>query len=734
MKVQMQPVTFPIAYTVRRVLPARLQLSKLHLVGTMWRPYEAWPAMSNEIRALDIILRFAAPHLDRAAVQAGTPHVVDGAELLQALMRTGALLEAVAEWGRSLALQDQSRLPTFSKGDIDAAQAAAISGIPDFMKGSDLQIEAVRDLILYALKGTAPRRTQLMVASRVCDLLSLEVKSGDDLESVIGYICYLRLLELVDAVLRRPMEGAGTLNSALTIKRDEAYRQRVSALSQLASQVLAIPKSAWLLSANHLKSVITLPWVLKTSFGEMADTITRAIEQHDARAMTDTAFGSWPELAAGTIDPQITGLRDGLVAGGLNAPLPMTAEPPHAGDLGNPLEADLVRVNAVGESAVSSLLDRFWLASAGAERATQYCDDSLGGDPITYGATPVLPAHPHATVEGLLCETQTLDGYPLYAGETDPVRVWSSARFAPRMMKPQLSIWRYYTRQSIVNAITEALGGTLPVEIRGGGSSGSRPLQLLPVFGDLTDLTATLDPGVNAIAKAWGFTLPDLRRYISHLTPSVESNMLRRLADALKFVGVLCLIEKGMKTIDVPTAARDAMADVPITLPGVDNPILPEERHWYHGIKHEASLDLARSHLLGTLGSNSDQKDLWLVPFKALPSTSRWSQAWLSLGVQAANTELNNRSIVRWVSGQPSRPRTPITAWKLGDPALPIWDIIGVDTGNNAPRELILMGRTDKRPTALRHENAVMSLLPAGLPAFSPTTVPIPAPADVFEE
>lgn len=737
MKVLTQPVTYPLVFQVRRVIRTRTQMTRWGLTATSWRAYDSWPAITNEIRALDLTLKFATPSLDRAAARQGTAQTVSGGKLLNAIYRVGAALEAIAEWARELALKDQARLSKFTSGEVDAAQAAVASGLPDLLAPADLNMDAVQEMVLYALKGTAPRRTQAAVAAHTLDYLSLQVTATDTMEDLIGQICYVRLGELLNSILSTPTVGAGTLNAALTIKREEAYRQRVQALSQLSSRMLAIPKSAYLMVAEHCKQALLQPWLLKVSYGELSDSIFRAVHQHEAAGLKDTAFSPWPELSGNVVDPDFTGLNDGLVATNQKAPKPMIAEPPDSQDLGNPLEQDLARVNNVPEAVVSRLLDRFWLASAGAEKASQLCEDALDADPALYPSVPALPGGFLPSVEGGLAEFHRLDGYPLYDGERDPVRIWPAARFSLHAIRPALSAWRSYTRQFIVDAMVKASDGFFPVSIRGGARTEDDPVQLMPIFGNFTDHVASLQPSASAIARAWGFQLPHFRAFIKHQSPMPESNQLRRLAQALRFVGQIRIAEKKLRPKLEDGVKGAYTEDSDIAYPHttlVGEPVLPEDRHWYHGLEHVECLQLNGARWLGSIGENSDTQDVWFFPFAALPSTSRWDQAWWNLAIQPVNTELKERALVRWVSSQKSAPLTAITAWHIGDPAELVYDIIAINVGDADPREIVLMGRTDKKPTAIRHENAVLSISPPGLPSWSPAVLALPAPASDLVE
>lgn len=733
MKVQVNPVTFPTAYRIRRTLERRLQVTKLAVSARTTQALESWPALTNEFRAIDLIIRFAAPNINREEVRQGTPTIVDPTAVLEAIARAGATLGAVSDWAKFLFLQDRARLLGAATGEVDIATAAALAGVQPMISEADLKLDAVRELIMYSLKGVAPRRTQLAAAAIAMDLLTLDVKPpGPEAAptAVAGFVAYIRLLEWTAQLLTQPQEGGTTFAVAIALKTEDAHKARVQSLSQLASLIAAVGKSGWLTAAVHMRTALTLPWVINAAFGRAADSVSAAVDEFDQRALVDSAFGTWSDLTGNIIDPVITGLADGLLAPSARAPYPTIGEPSHAGDLGNPLVGDLALVNNVPEAAVEILVDRFWLFVNGAEKAALHTAMPLSGEAPTYSTVPVPATDPAPSVEGGLVSAVTLVGYPLYDGHRDPERLWSSSRWSTRPLK--LNYWRMYTRQAIVEAMISASSGFLPLTIVGTGTRREMALPtLVPLFGDLSDAHLQSAPSVDLLARTWGMTRAQLRTYIAALRPQAESFGMRRVAEALRFVGMLWTTDKGKRPAVLQEGAvtdpeEDSLHSVVL---GTGTPVLPEERHWYHGLRHVACLGHNRVLWLGTAGANSGAVDVWLVPFSALPSTARWDQVWWNLALQPANSELVGHSIVRWVSSLDSHPLTPITGWQppLND-AEP-WDIIAVDIGDKEPRDLVIMGHDDKRPSALRHENAVMSLLPAGLPAPGFNVAPLPAPA-----
>lgn len=719
-------IKLPEAITGHHLYRSRYTLTRQHLVLSLMHSRKDLPLMTPVLRLMALALQSLAG--ETGAQVAPTPDAVfkglagraATAKVIDALTRHANVALIAAKAVENLSLQQQLK---FVQSMIDRSKLAeqllissgAINEQGSFVVTPEMIVE-----LCHNSRSAGPEDSELMAVRVIrcwisaCDAIVVEATSAESITGILldgssvgpmaAVMLATRILELLYGIVRTCDRSVVDPSNA-TIP--EFARTCIHGLRSIAATLFALPTIGHVTALQRLCALASHPWVKAAIVGRISVAYDQALSAVETRAYELGGWQLWPECHAhDVVDVDFDGMD--------LAPAPRTQSPDPAAMHDYVLYSELMFAAGFKPDIINTLIEDIWAVMAAADTYAAQTRGAMkqgAGIVMVAGASVEYVPPSRDDVRKLVTLPRSASGYPIIS-EFDARSYMLPSNRAYRFLNHNR--WQYYTQAALARTAIETIPYVPMFVTDGAQKSGIKIVpQVLPLFHILDEGEVPRPPTVDTLAHLWHTTVEELRRNISALSPNEKNPTLRAWADALRFVGLLCV---------APVSQTGVI--------GPGRPIVPSVGHYYHAdpmllmaLPAGGGEGLEACFLspvdVGALRGGDTH--LVIYPFAAIPTCARVDVIAGHLQTLPLMVVHDHEAPVRWkmtgsdtdVTIEASAVR--VLGWSF--PASEVADLVLVPIPARSDDYFELQGDDSFRPSHLCPVNAVVTLLPEAEPS-----------------
>lgn len=745
MQTVISTIKLPHAMCGHHLYLARYNLTRQQLVYSLLHSRQQLPLMTPALRLMALALQslvstkdasLSPTHTDIASSLAGGKPT---RSVFEAISRHANIALVAAKAIENLTLSQQLK---FVQSMIDRSKLAEQLLISAGAVGRGGEYIVTPEMIVdlcHNSRSAGPEDSELMAVRVIrawiaaTDAMVTEARTSKELvgigldgTSVAGMVAVHAAIHILEFLLNVVRVCDHAITDPSNTPMANFAHDCVNGLRSVAATLFALPTVANLTALQRLCSVAANPWVKSAIVGRISVAYDQALSSVEQRKYELGAWSMWPECHdSSLIDLDFDGIEPTLL------PRTTAVDPSIMHDY--VLYSELAFATGFQVGVVNTLIDDIWAVMAAADTCaalTRSATKQGTGVVLTCGTSVDYVPPSRDAVREMSALPRALPGYPsmtVYDARSVVLPGNRPFRFLG------LNRWQYYTQAALARTTVET-SEHAPLMITDGAQSSGIKLvpQVLPLFHILDEGEVPRTPSIDTLAHLWQTTVEELRRNITSLNATDRNPTLRAWADALRFVGLLCI---------APISNSGQL--------GAGRAVVPSCGHYYHADPQlltqlpagEAEGVETCFHSPIDIGSlKGGAHHLVLYPFACIPGSARLETMHDHLQTLPLMLVHDHEAAVRWkvsnTDTDATIDTTPVRIFGWTFPPSEIADLVLVPVPHHSDDYYELQGDTEVRPTHASPINAVVTLLPDGDPVqmtlasdTSITTAETPIPA-----